>query len=341
MSDVLTTRVLSTHTQALREESVRVAADLLRAGEVVALPTETVYGLAANALDAAAVARVFQVKERPATNPVIVHVASLEMARRCASEWPVVAGHLAAAFWPGPLTLVLPRSGDLPGVVTAGGDTVAVRWPAHPVIQGVIRACGFPLAAPSANRSTQVSPTTCEHVLRSLGGRIPLILDGGPCNVGIESTVVDVTGPVPRVLRPGMIRPAEIEAVSAIAGAVVQPVDAGGVLRSPGQMPRHYAPRIPLEVWAWEGAEELLARLRARGLAASQVCVLAHEHLPPREAGLRRVGVVPADPVAYARALYAELHACDEAGGVCIIVEAPPEDPAWAAIHDRLRRASA
>lgn len=341
MSDALTTRVLPTHTSALRDEAVRRAADLLRAGQLVALPTETVYGLAADALDTEAVGRIFQAKERPATNPVIVHVASIEMAGRCAATWPPLAEALARAFWPGPLTLVVPRAGVVPDVVTAGGDTVALRWPAHPVMQAVIRACGFPLAAPSANRSTQVSPTTAAHVLRGLGGRIPLILDGGHCDVGIESTVVDVTGSAPRVLRPGMIRQEEIAAVAGPASRAADPLDSTHPPRSPGQMPRHYAPTTPLEIWRWRGVDDLMGQLQRRGFLPADVCVLAHEHLPPLDAGLRRASVIPADPVAYARALYAELHECDESGALCVIVEAPPEGPEWTAIHDRLRRASA
>ena len=163
--------VLPTHTPELFRAAVQRAAELLRAGEVVALPTETVYGLAANALDARAVERIFQVKGRPAHNPIIVHVASIEMAKRCVANWPALAGRLAKAFWPGPLTLVLPRAKEIPGIVTAGGPTVGVRWPSHPFIQAVIRECGFPLAAPSANPSNRVSPTTAEHVRKSWATR--------------------------------------------------------------------------------------------------------------------------------------------------------------------------
>jgi L-threonylcarbamoyladenylate synthase len=172
---------------------------------VVALPTETVYGLAANAFDPVAVARIYEIKGRPAHNPIIVHVASWELARRCAARWPVAADRLAHAFWPGPLTIVLPRSPAIPDVVTAGGATVGLRWPAHPFMQAVIRECGFPLAAPSANRSNEVSPTSAAHVLRGLGDWLPLIVDGGQSAVGIESTVVDLSETGARVLRPGMI----------------------------------------------------------------------------------------------------------------------------------------
>ncbi len=189
--------VLSTHTAALFAEAVERAAALLRAGQLVALPTETVYGLAANAWDAAAVARIYEVKGRPARNPIIVHVAGLELARECVADWPPVAGRLAKAFWPGPLTLVLPRSPRVPDVVTAGGPTVGVRWPSHPFIQAVIRACGFPLAAPSANPASQVSPTHAAHVRKAFDGKIPLIVDGGPSQVGLESTVLDLAAAPP------------------------------------------------------------------------------------------------------------------------------------------------
>src|SRR5260370_10326774 len=179
MNRPITTEVLSTHTPAQFQAAVRRAAELLRAGELVALPTETVYGLSANAVDAQAVQRIFQVKGRPAHNPLIVHVASVQMASRCVASWPPLAEKLAAAFWPGPLTLVLPRANHLPSAITAGGPTVGVRWPRHPFIQAVISECGFPLPAPSANHSTRLSPTTAQHVRKYLAGQIPLIVDRG------------------------------------------------------------------------------------------------------------------------------------------------------------------
>lgn len=195
-------RVIPIHTPALFEAAVREAVALLKDGQLVALPTETVYGLAANALDRGAVARIFEAKGRPSTNPIIVHVAGREQARACSSAWPRLADQLADSFWPGPLTLVVPKAAVVPDLVSAGGPTVAVRWPSHPFMQAVIKGCGFPLAAPSANRSNGTSPTQVDHVVRSLRDRVPLVVDGGSCNVGIESTVVDVTGSVPRVLRP-------------------------------------------------------------------------------------------------------------------------------------------
>ena len=197
--------VLSTHTPELFRLAVAAAARLLQAGEVVGLPTETVYGLAANALDAKAVAKIYDIKGRPANNPVIVHVASLSMAQECVSHWPEAAEKLARSFWPGPLTLVLPRSRAIPDVVSAGGPTVGVRGPVIPLFQEVIRACGFPLAAPSANLSNEISPTNASHVAQKLGGKLALIVDGGQSQVGIESTVVEVNGASARVLRPGII----------------------------------------------------------------------------------------------------------------------------------------
>src|SRR5687768_14960095 len=190
------------------------AAELLRQGEVVALPTETVYGLAANALNAQAVAQIYKLKDRPAFNPIILHVSDVDMARKCVREWPPLAQKLADAFWPGPLTLVLPRAQQIPDIVTAGGSTVGIRWPRHPLMLEVIRLCGFPLAAPSANRSGELSPTTAEHVRKSFGDSLPLIVDGGPSIVGIESTVLDLTTHPPRILRPGMIHAEPIFAVT-------------------------------------------------------------------------------------------------------------------------------
>lgn len=338
MTSTQNTELLATHTPALFDAAVRRAADLLRAGEVVALPTETVYGLAANALDEAAVRRIFAVKGRPAHNPIIVHVADEAMARRCVAEWPTTAARLAHAFWPGPLTLVLPRAPIISDAVTAGGATVGVRWPSHPFVQAVIRECGFPLAAPSANPSNELSPTTAEHVLKRLGGRIPLIVDGGPTQVGIESSVLDVTTLPAWLLRPGII---SVEALRAVVGAVVSGEESsGGALRSPGRLPRHYSPRARLLVWQWRDDAELRARLSAEGLTAIRTHVVAHTRIPS-QGGLSGVSVIPHDAEAFARALYAELHRCDETGAEWVVVEAVPDAPEWHGVADRLRRASA
>ena len=335
-----------THTPALFEAAVRRATALLRAGEVVALPTETVYGLAANALEPRAVAKIFEIKGRPAHNPVIVHVADRELARRCAGAWPESAERLAAAFWPGPLTIVLPRGAEIPDIVTAGGETVGLRWPSHPLMQAVIRACGFPLAAPSANPSNQTSPTNAAHVRRLLGTRVPLIIDGGQAQVGIESTVLDLTTDPARVLRPGMILE---ESLRAAFGSENEPMAGGGSagtpgggerpLRSPGQLAKHYSPNARLLVLAWGDDEELRSQLRARHVRANDCHVVAHTHIPLAES-LAGVSVVPQDAEAFARALYAEWHHCDEAGARVIVMEALPEGPEWQGLADRLRRAA-
>jgi len=329
--------ILSTETPALFRLAVTRAAAALRSGEVVALPTETVYGLAANALDAVAVAKVFALKDRPAHNPIIVHVADWRLARRCVATWPAAADHLARAFWPGPLTIVLPRSPDIPDLVTAGGDTVGIRWPAHPFMQAVIRECGFPLAAPSANRSNEVSPTNAAHVQRSLGAALKLIVDGGQSTVGIESAVVEVGDAGVRVLRPGMIHE---ESLAAALGAPVGQGATGGRLRSPGLLPRHYSPRAKVVILNWTSEAGLLRQARAAGIDRSRAFVIAHHCLPSPD-GWAGVNVIPHDAEAYARALYAEWHHCDEAHADWIVVEAVPDAPEWQGIADRLRRAAA
>jgi L-threonylcarbamoyladenylate synthase len=310
---------------------------VLRAGGVVALPTETVYGLAANALDPGAVARIYEIKGRPAHNPIIVHVSGIAMARECVDSWPGLAQRFAEAFWPGPLTLVLPRAAAIPDVVTAGGPTVGVRWPSHPFIQAVINACGFPLAAPSANRSNQVSPTSAEHVRRQLGRLVPLTVDGGQCQVGIESTVLDVSVEPPRLLRPGMIHK---PALMAVSGSLQTGEAGAGLLRSPGLLKKHYSPQARLMLWSWAGEEALRERAAAAGVAIERIHVIAHTRIPAG-AGFGRVSVIPHDPEAFARAIYSELHRCDETGAELIIVEALPDSQEWHAIADRMRRAAA
>ncbi len=331
---------MTINTPAAFAAAVGRAAERLRAGDVVAVPTETVYGLAANALDAAAVAKIYEAKGRPAHNPIIIHANSLAMARECAAGWPDAAEKLARAFWPGPLTLVLPRSECVPAIVAAGGDTVGLRWPAHPFMQALIAACGFPLAAPSANPANQISPTTAAHVLAGLGGRIPLIVDAGPAAVGIESTVVDVTTDPPVVLRPGMISAAALREVLREEVRESAGLGAGEGLRSPGQLARHYSPRARLQLVAWHSTEELEALARESGAALETVHVIAYRQIPT-QGRFGRVAVIPEDAEAYARAMYAELHACDEQGAALILVENPPETPEWEGIRDRLRRAAA
>jgi L-threonylcarbamoyladenylate synthase len=329
--------ILPTDTPQLFDEAVTIASELLRSGKVIALPTETVYGLAANALNADAIAKIFEIKGRPAHNPVIAHVASVEMARRYSSEWPNLADRLARAFWPGPLTLVLPRSQDLPSILTAGGPTVGVRWPSHPFIQAVIRRCGFPLAAPSANLSNRVSPTNAGHVFNQLGLQIPLIVDGGQCQVGIESTVLDVSVLPARVLRPGTIRPQALLAVTNELAAGPKP--AAGIAKSPGLFRKHYAPRARLVVQAWRNDQELRRQLEPFGTSGSKTHIIAHSHIPSAS-DWGSVSVIPHDAEAFARAFYLQLHACDEAGAELIVVEALPQTDEWQGLSDRLNRAA-
>ena len=335
----MNTEILPAHTPELFKEVVSRAAELLRAGQVVALPTETVYGLAANALDEKAVAKIFQIKGRPPGNPVIVHVANLEMAKRCVKVFPSLAEKLAKAFWPGPLTLVLPRAEAIPKMVTAGGETVGIRWPSHPLIQAVIRECDFPLAAPSANLSNQISPTSAGHVHKQLDGKIPVIVDGGQAAVGIESTVLDLTVSPPQILRPGMIH---TESLAAVCGEIQVPESQvqGSELRSPGLLKKHYSPKAKLLVLNWNDNAELKLKIQNSKLKTQNCHVIAHAHIPS-PGQFACVCIIPHDAEAFARALYAELHRCDEAGAQIIVVEAPPDTPEWSGIADRLRRAAA
>jgi L-threonylcarbamoyladenylate synthase len=325
------------------EEAVVRAAALLADGGLVAIPTETVYGLAANALDADAIDRVFNAKGRPSGNPLIVHVADTAMARTLAADWPTAAERITSCLWPGPVTVIVPRSPHIPDAVTAGGPTVALRCPEHPLARRLIATLGGPLAAPSANRSTQLSPTTAGHVLESLGNRIDLILDGGPCCRGIESTVVDCTTDPPRILRPGPIGRAELEAV--LGGPVIDAlpgnVDADTApARSPGQLARHYAPKTPLEVSA--SAAERVAALLQAGKRVAWLTASTDAPQVRRLAASRDLLVVPmpADPAAFAASLYGMLHAVDRRSLDAIIIDTPPDTDAWQAVADRLRRAA-
>jgi L-threonylcarbamoyladenylate synthase len=301
------------------------AAALLRAGRLVAFPTETVYGLGANALDEAAVRAVFAVKGRPAPNPLIVHMADPAGVGAVAADWPATAARLADRFWPGPLTIVVPKRAEVPDVVTAGGPTVAVRCPDHPVALALIREAGVPVAAPSANRSTELSPTRAEHVPPGLADAV---LDGGPCRAGIESTVVDVTGDRVRVLRPG---PISVPVLEGVVGRV-EVGAAGGVARSPGQMAKHYSPRTPVVLAADANeADRLHGELLAAGLRVISVgwdLVYDYRFMPLD------------DPAEYAADLYATLHELDDGRFDRIVVEMPPDTPEWAAVRDRLTRAA-
>ena len=282
------------------------------------------YGLGANALDPAAIEKIYSAKGRPAASPLIVHVDSIEMARGLVREWPETAQRLAGRFWPGPLTLVLPKQPHVPDRVTAGLETVGIRMPSNPIALALIEAAQVPLAAPSANRFTELSPTTAAHVRQSLGDRVAMLLDGGRTTVGIESTVISLAGAQPTLLRPGMISKAEIEAV--IGPVTTTHTPAADAHPSPGMHPRHYSPRTPLVLV--EGG-----RLPSSGRGAY---LQIHQ---PGEAA--RVIQMPDEPNAYAALLYEKLHEADAEGWDWVAVERPPESPEWAAIHDRLRRAAA
>jgi L-threonylcarbamoyladenylate synthase len=332
----MATPVLFTPADAIPADALARAAEVLRNGGLVAFPTETVYGLGANALDGNAVARIFAAKGRPAHNPLIVHVGDAREVRRVVADWPSEADDLARRFWPGPLTLVLPRREEVPDVVTGGGPTVAVRCPSHPVARALLEATGLPLAAPSANRSNQLSPTRAEHVLRDLDGRIDLILDGGPTPGGIESTVLDLTTRPARLLRPGLLSVGELEGAIGPIARSNPPGEEGEALRSPGMLPRHYAPRTPLECRAGDARQRVEA-LQAEGQRVGWVTHRAEEV----GGGLPGVVVVlPDDPVGYAARLYEVLHDLDRAELDRIVVSQPPEGEEWLGIRDRLWRAS-
>jgi L-threonylcarbamoyladenylate synthase len=294
------------------------AARVVREGGLVVFPTETVYGLGANALDASAVRKIYALKGRPSTSPLIVHVASTEQARELAAEWLPEAERLARQYWPGPLTLVVPKKSTIPDEVTAGLATVGLRMPRHPVALELLQAAGVPIAAPSANRFTQLSPTTAEHVREAFGADTPYLLDGGPCEVGLESTVIAVTREGLEVLRPGM---------TYLSGAAVANTNEAGdtAQRSPGQHRKHYSPK-------------------------TRIVLVSRGHLPKDgqgaylwldynavAAGRHRM---PAKPEEYAAELYGTLHKLDGQGFDWIAVELPPDLPEWAAIRDRLVRAA-
>ena len=316
------------------------AVELLRAGELVAFPTETVYGLGADAANPAAVAKIFAAKGRPADHPLIVHLAGHDAVDHWAEQVPDAAWELMETFWPGPLTLILKKQAWVPSTVTGGQDTVGLRVPGHPVALELLRRFAAVagehagIAAPSANRFGRISPTTAAHVQEELGERIQLILDGGPCKVGIESTIVDCSRDEPVVLRPGHIAPAHLEAVLGRRPAIET---ASGAPRVSGSLAAHYAPQTPMRLIA---GQRLLDYLNAQRHKGDRCGVIGHSQ--PPQAGMPHLWrMLPADPVGYAHDLYAALREMDRAGVSAIVVEALPEEHAWAAVADRLRRAVA
>lgn len=315
-------------------EELERAARALRRGELVAFPTETVYGLGADATDEEAVRGIFRAKGRPAGHPLIVHVASARQAEQFAADWPEEARRLAAQFWPGPLTLVVEKVDAIPDVVTGGLSTVGLRSPAHPVARALLEEVGVPVAAPSANPHTRLSPTRARHVLEGLGVAVDVVVDGGPTEVGIESTVLSLVRSSPTILRPGMVGRAELEEVVGPVHVAEDVVESDRPRSSPGRAASHYAPRARLRVRSpqeisadWPDAEE------RTGLVA-----IGSAEVQP--GGRRdRIFELPGRPDPFARELYDVLHRLDRLGCTEIWVEVPPEGPGWRAVRDRLRRA--
>jgi len=304
------------------DHDIDTAVAALRRGDCIGLPTETVYGLAADAGNPAAVRKIFALKGRPADHPLIVHLPSVDMLDRYARDIPQAARRLAAHFWPGPLTLILPKQAGVPMEVTGGQDTVGLRVPAHPLARRVLAAFGGGLAAPSANRFGRISPTRASHVRDEFGDALPIVLDGGDCAIGIESTIVAFDGERPRLLRPGSI---DAGAIEAVAGPLIE--DGGPQPRASGTLDRHYAPRTPMR----------LATTAERASAPADAVWLARGALPAGTDGI----ALPADADGYAQGLYAALRELDARGAARILVDPLPHENAWIAVQDRLRRAVA
>ncbi|WP_165063630.1 L-threonylcarbamoyladenylate synthase [Paludisphaera rhizosphaerae] len=332
------TRVIAVARDEPEVDILNEAAAVLLGGGLVAFATETVYGLGAVATDAEAVRRIFEAKGRPSFNPLIVHVAGIDQAKRYTTDWSARADVLARRFWPGPLTLVLPRTVDVPEVVTGGGPTVGLRVPAPTVARRLVECVGLPLAAPSANRSNRISPTRAEHVLADLDGRVHLILDSGPTTVGLESTVVDLTADPPAVLRPGPIGPAEL--AEALSTTTVAPRSHGetetrqaGPHASPGMLSVHYAPRTPaVRVESSARLTDVDWPERAALVAFEPIDL---NHIPAQVVRF----IQPTSDVA-AREFYETLHNLDARRLDLIVAVEPPAGAEWDAIRDRLRRAT-
>ena len=311
-------------------ECIEAAVAALRRGELVGLPTETVYGLAADAGNAEAVRKVFALKGRPADHPLIVHVAGVDALATWSRGEDPRARNLAKAFWPGPLTLVLPRAPQVLDLVTGGQDSIGLRCPNHPLALALLRAFGGGLAAPSANRFGRISPTTAAHVREEFPEGLALVLDGGDCEIGLESTIIDLTAEPARLLRPGRISVAQVE-------ALIGPLAEAGFVDAPrasGTLEAHYAPGTPMLLLPREALAEESRRQAAFGKVA---LLLARGSLPEATRGL----ALPADAAGFGHGLYAALRSLDALGANLLLVERPPDGPDWAAANDRLRRSAA
>ncbi|MGD0389164.1 MAG: L-threonylcarbamoyladenylate synthase [Tepidisphaeraceae bacterium] len=322
---------------------IQRAVEILRSGGLVAFATETVYGLGADATNAQAVGKIFSVKGRPGGNPLIVHVADAAVARRYVADWPESAERLARAIWPGPLTLVLPKGEQIVPVVTAGLATVAIRCPDHPIALELLRQFAGPIAAPSANRSNRISPTTADHVRRELGGRVDLILDGGPCRVGIESTVVDLTSPQPAILRPGAVSQQRLQELLGPVEIRMAAGDDRKPIRSPGQQEVHYSPSTP--AFRLGDADMKLLSASFSGPPGGNAIFLM---IRGTELALRlrkwckpeAIIEMPSSAEEYARRLYAALREADDRHADAIWVQLPPDESEWDAVRDRVFRAT-
>lgn len=305
------------------------AAALLRGGELVAIPTETVYGLAADAANAGAIQRLFAAKGRPADHPLIVHLPDIDSLNTWVAEIPATARQLAQAFWPGPLTLILPRTRGVADMITGGQDTVGVRVPGHPIALRLLGRFARAVVAPSANRFGRISPTSADHVVAEFsdGDAVAAVVDGGPCPVGVESTIVDCSTARPRILRPGMIGIEQISRVLGMSPRVADPLEGP---RASGRLASHYAPETRIEL--------VDAVVLSRADSGAAVLALDSTTDPGEFRAWRSL---PSDPAAYARGLYASLRALDAVGAERILVQRPPDGPGWAAVHDRLQRAAA
>ena len=316
-------------------DSITQAAELLRSGGVVAFPTETVYGLGADAADPQAVARIFAIKGRPADHPLIVHLADHVQMTQWARKIPSVAFKLAERFWPGPLTLILRRQQGVSNLVTGGQDTIGLRIPAHPVALAMLRSFGGGVAAPSANRFGRVSPTTAGHVQQELGDNVDLILEGGDCRVGLESTILDLTGERPAILRPGGISAEQLsEALGETVGLCAA---TDKQIRAPGMLKSHYAPNSPLQLVSLPELPDVISIHVKTGTSVAVMTCFARQNfdLP----GCRVIRM-PTDPTGYGRTLYSTLRMLDESAPGLILAEAPPDSPPWLAVNDRLCRAA-
>lgn len=328
----------------VRQAKIAQAVELLKAGKLVAFPTETVYGLGADASNSEAVKKIFAAKGRPADHPLIVHLADCEQLNQWARDIPSVAWELAQQFWPGPLTLILKRAEHVSDLITGGQDTVGLRIPSHPIAQTLLTQFGGGIAAPSANRFGHVSPTQAAHVQQELGNAVDLILDGGACTLGIESTIIDVSSTTPRLLRPGSILPSQLNKIIQLSLAETtafnnkQTKQLDNSVRAPGMLESHYAPATPLKIIVATELSSLVEELAKQG---KQLSVLAHSLAPIKKYENISWFSMPLEAHNYAHELYTTMRAADAQKGDMILIEAIPNTEEWSAIWDRLRKASA